>query len=165
MEFKCECCKYTTTKRFNYDKHLASNKHTMLEESSKKFIKLESTQKQPIDTKKVADFKCKHCSQTFKFKQSMHRHINHSCSKNKEQELKQMIHLLKIQIEQQRQEFIKIMDAQSEQIEKLRYSLEIHDSFNTVNHIQHIHLKVIRENEDSPFSDSELKSLFVKFSE
>ena len=28
--YNCECCKYVTTKRFNYDKHLRSNKHKLI---------------------------------------------------------------------------------------------------------------------------------------
>jgi hypothetical protein len=162
MEFKCDCCKYTTTKRFNYDKHLASNKHSMLEESSKKLAKvnLESTKRQPIDNLKTTEveFTCKYCDKNFKFKQSMHRHIKYSCSKNKE-DLTEVIRLLNLRLDQQE---IKIK-TQSEQLEKLICNLEIHDSFNTVNHIQHFHLK-IREKEESP-SDSELKNLFVKYAE
>lgn len=174
MEFKCDCCKYTTTKRFNYEKHLASKKHSMLEESSKKLAKvnLESTQRQPMDNPKTTkvDFTCKHCDQTFKFKQSMHRHKN-SCTKNKD-DMREVIRLLNLQMEQQkklleiqRQEFTKILDAQGEKLENFTRNLEIHDSFNTVNQIQHFHLKVLRENKESPFSDSELKSLFVKYPE
>ena len=173
MEFKCDCCKYTTTKRFNYEKHLASKKHSMLEESSKKLVKvtLESTQKQPMDNPKTTQvvFTCKHCDQTFKFKQSMYRHIQNSCNKNKDKDdLREVIRLLNLRLDQQE---IKIKNqsehikTQTEQLEKLEHficNVEIHDSFNTVNHIQHFHLKVLRENEESPFTDSELKSLFVK---
>jgi hypothetical protein len=28
--YNCECCKYVTKKRFNYDKHLLSNKHKLI---------------------------------------------------------------------------------------------------------------------------------------
>jgi hypothetical protein len=102
----------------------------------------------------------------------MNRHIKYSCTKNKD-DLIEVVRLLNLrldqqkqQLENQRQEFTKILDAQREKLEKLEhfiYNLEIHDSFNTVNHIQHFHLKV-RENEES-LSESELKSLFVKYSE
>lgn len=164
MTFTCECCKYTTTKRFNYDKHLASKKHSMLEESSQKLAKvnMESTQKQPMDNPKTTlDFTCKHCDQTFKFKQSMYRHIQNSCSKNKD-DLKEMMRLLHLRLERQE----KLIKTQTEQLEKLEHficNVEIHDSFNTVNHIQHFHLK-IHEKEESP-SESELKNLFVKYAE
>ena len=166
MSFTCECCKYTTTKRFNYDKHLVSKKHSLLEESSKKLAKvnLESTQKQPMDNPKTTqvDFTCKHCDQTFKFKQSMYRHIQNSCSKNKD-DLKEMMRLLNLRLDQQE----KLIKTQTEQLEKLEHficNVEIHDSFNTVNHIQHFHLK-IREKEETLFTDYELKNLFVKYSE
>jgi len=166
MEFKCDCCKYTTTKRFNYEKHLASKKHSMLEESSKKLAKvnLESTQRQPMDNPKTTkvDFTCEHCDQTFKFKQSMYRHKN-SCTKNNDKDLREVIRLLNLRLDQQEIK-IKTQGEKLEKLEKLTRNVEIHDSFNTVNHIQHFHVKVLRENEESP-SDSELKSLFVKYSE
>jgi len=154
----------------------------MLEESSKKLAKvnLESTQRQPMDNPKTTpvEFTCEHCDQPFKFKQSMYRHKNSCTKKNDKDDLREVIRLLNQQMEQQmdqqkklleiqRQEFTKILDAQGEKLEKLEHficNVEIHDSFNTVNHIQHFHVKVLRENEESP-SESELKSLFVKYSE
>jgi hypothetical protein len=34
MEYNCKCCNYTTLKRFNYDKHLASVKHNRVKEKT-----------------------------------------------------------------------------------------------------------------------------------
>jgi len=174
MTFTCDCCKYTTTKRFNYDKHLASKKHSMLEESSKKLAKVnqKSTQRQPMNNPKTTtthvEFTCKHCDKVFKFKQSMYRHIQNSCTKNKDTDLKELIRLLNLRLDQQEiniKNQCEHIKTQTEQLEKLEHficNLEIHDSFNTVNHIQHFHLKV--HEKESP-SESELKSLFVKYSE
>ena len=176
--YDCDLCKFTTHLKSNYSNHLSSKKHILISQ-----LKSNDNKKQPIDnekTTKVAtevaevatEFTCRYCDKRFAFRQSLNRHIKYSCSKNKEQ-LREVIRLLNLQMEQQRQllenqrqEFTKILDLQTEKIEKLEHftrNLEIHDSFNTVNHIQHFHLK-IRENKDSP-SDSELKSLFVKYSE
>ena len=30
MKYVCECCNYTTQRKFNYDKHLVSNKHKLV---------------------------------------------------------------------------------------------------------------------------------------
>ena len=30
MTYTCECCNYTTQRKFNYDKHLVSNKHKLV---------------------------------------------------------------------------------------------------------------------------------------
>jgi len=182
--YECDLCKFSTHLKSNYSNHVSSKKHILISQ-------LKPDTKQPNDnlkqlndnlkttkvaekvaevaTKVATEFTCRYCDKRFAFRQSMNRHIKYSCSKNKD-ELREVIRLLNQQMEQQkkllenhRQEFTKMLDAQSEQIKKLSRNIEIHDSFNTVNHIQHFHLK-IREKEESP-SDSELKNLFVKYSE
>jgi len=190
--YDCDLCKFTTHLKSNYSNHLSSKKHILISQlksndNKKQPIDNEKTTKVATEVAEVAtevaevatevaevatEFTCRYCDKRFAFRQSLNRHIKYSCSKNKEQ-LREVIRLLNLQMEQQRQllenqrqEFTKILDLQTEKIEKLEHftrNLEIHDSFNTVNHIQHFHLK-IRENKDSP-SDSELKSLFVKYSE
>lgn len=30
MKYACECCNYTTQRKFNYDKHMVSNKHKLV---------------------------------------------------------------------------------------------------------------------------------------
>jgi hypothetical protein len=30
MKYTCECCNYTTQRKFNYDKHMVSNKHKLV---------------------------------------------------------------------------------------------------------------------------------------
>ena len=30
MKYACECCNYTTQRKFNYDKHILSNKHKLV---------------------------------------------------------------------------------------------------------------------------------------
>jgi hypothetical protein len=98
MEYSCECCKYTTTKRFNYEKHLTSKKHSIADETHKKQpkVNIESTQSQQLVTPKstqnaekvATEFTCKYCEQMFRFKQSMYRHIKYTCTKNKDEDLK-----------------------------------------------------------------------------
>ena len=182
--YECDLCKFSTHLKSNYSNHLSSKKHILISQLKPNIKQPNDNLKQPMDnekTTKVAEvateFTCRYCDKRFAFRQSMNRHIKYSCTKDKDKDndLIEVIRLLNVQMEQQkkllenqRQEFTKILDAQGEQLEKLEHficNLEIHDSFNTVNQIQHFHLKVLRENEESPLSDSELKSLFVKYSE
>jgi hypothetical protein len=178
MEFKCECCKYTTNKRFNYDKHIISKKHQLIEESSKKLTEnnIPTTHRQPDDNPKttitneqtIHDFTCKYCEQKFTFRQSMNRHIKYTCTKNKDEDLKELVRLMNIQIEQQKQElqtqkqeFIKKIETQSKQIEKLMGKLEISGSFNTTN-IQNINLLAYRETDVSHLTDQDYRSCIKK---
>jgi len=157
MEYYCECCKYRTNKRFNYDKHLSSKKHCIADETYKKQPKttFESPKSQHLDipkstqiAEKVAtDFTCKYCDQQFRFKQSMYRHIKYTCTKNKDEISKEGVELLKKRIEQhemnieiQKQMLHDIIDKQSLIIDKLMKNVEIQGSFNTTNNIQNIHL-------------------------
>ena len=41
MEYTCECCNYSTKRKYNYDKHIESNKHKLVE--SKIVVNLKST--------------------------------------------------------------------------------------------------------------------------
>ena len=166
MEFTCECCKYITTKRFNYDKHLNSKKHIMMEESSKKHpkVNLESTKNQQLvnqESTQVAEkvaleFTCKYCGHKFKFKQSMYRHIKYTCTKNKDEDLKELVRLLNQRLEQQENK----IESQSKQIEKLMGKLEINGSFNT--NIQNINLLSYRETDVSHLTDQDYRSCLKK---
>ena len=97
----------------------------------------------------------------FSFRQSMNRHIKYSCTQNKDEDLKELVRLMNAQLETQRQEFTKKIDAQAKQIEKLMGKLEIHGSFNTT-HIQNINLLAYRETDVSHLTDQDYKSCLKK---
>ena len=174
MEFSCECCSYLTNKRFNYEKHLSSKKHGMMSESSKRLAKVShplveishfcakvshSVAEEKEKERKL--FKCKYCDQGYRHKSSLSKHIKYSCTKNKDEDLTELVRLLNQQLEQQRQEFTKKIDAQSKQIEKLMGKLEIHGSFNTTN-IQNIHLLAYRSTDVSHLTDQDYRSCIKK---
>jgi len=139
----------------NYNKHLLSQKHKLkLENSQVKCsdtksisgalasqpkVNPESTQSQPLgNPESTSLFVCHYCEQQFKFKQSMYRHIKYSCTKNKTEDLAELVRLLNLQIEQQRNDFqsqlqtqTKHIETQQKQIDKLMGKLEINGSFNT----------------------------------
>jgi hypothetical protein len=158
--FTCECCQYKTDFKSNYGKHVKSKKHvinsnklapvTSENESIKKVSESQhkvipkSTQSQPCA---AAAYSCKYCDQSFKFKQSMYRHIKYSCTKNQDEDLKELVRLLNLQLESERKERENVqkqlhtqarqLHSQAKQIEKLMGKLEIHGSFNnnTINNI------------------------------
>jgi len=177
--YHCELCNFSTPLKSNYTSHLLTKKHISI--SNLKTIndnpkQPRATQKQPCDNPKTTihheqifpDFTCKYCKQKFAFRQSMNRHIKYTCTQNKDEDLKELVRLMNIQIEQQKQElqtqkqeFIKKIETQSKQIEKLMGKLEIHGSFNTTN-IQNINLLAYRETDVSHLTDQDYKSCLKK---
>ena len=71
MEYKCECCKFSTKKKYNYDKHILTNKHMLMEgkilvnpktTESQHLVNNKSTISQPITPPNQAiHFECKIC--------------------------------------------------------------------------------------------------------
>jgi hypothetical protein len=137
--YECDLCKFSTHLKSNYSNHVSSKKHILISQ-------LKPDTKQPNDnlkqlndnlkttkvaekvaevaTKVATEFTCRYCDKRFAFRQSMNRHIKHSCAKNND--LIEVVRLLNLQMEQQkklleiqREEFTKILDAQSEKLEKL----------------------------------------------
>jgi len=85
----------------------------------------------------------------------MYRHIKYTCTKNKEEDLKEWVELLKKRIEKhemnfeiQKQMLHDIIDKQSFIIDKLMKNVEIQGSFNTTNNIENIHLNTGDKLED-----------------
>ena len=166
MEYNCECCKYITVKRFNYDKHLLSKKHKVVEENGKKHQIVKNDNKNEhldnIPTTKVAekeetDFACKYCDKRFTFRQSMNRHIKYTCTKNKDEDLKELVRLMNIQMQTQSNK----IETQAKQIEKLMGKLEVGNTFNTaiVNNIQ---LLGYRQTDVSHLTDDDYRRCIKK---
>ena len=143
MPFECKCCKYKTIYKTNFDKHLLTNKHKKNSEI--------------VDDK---PFTCKYCSQKYKYKQSLSKHVKYSCTKNKDEDLKELVRLLNNKLENQDKE----LKDQSKQIEKLMGKLEINNSFNTniVNNIQNITLLSYKETDISHLTDNDYKKCMKK---
>jgi Zinc-finger of C2H2 type len=56
--YHCDSCNYTTTRQFDYNRHLESNKHI------KKNISI-----------KVKKYKCEHCNKSYTFNSGLYRHM------------------------------------------------------------------------------------------
>ena len=133
--YSCEHCHFTTPLKGNYTTHVASQKHIRAIE----LVNALRAQEQPVVnpvTTQVAEiapeFTCKHCDQKFSFRQSMNRHIKHYCkNKDKDQDLNEMIRLMKVEMEQQKNDLSRLqkqseeLDPRINQIEKMLWKIEI----------------------------------------
>ena len=113
MKFNCECCNYSTDDKSNFNKHLHSKKHKLVESKSVVSQKLvEISQKVVEVSQKLVEtgletttlYKCKYCDQGYKHKSSLSKHIKYSCTKNKTEDLTELVRLLNLQLEQQKNE-------------------------------------------------------------
>jgi hypothetical protein len=169
MEFHCAICAFTTHKKYNFEKHLKSQRHFINEKRPKVATKLAEVRppevevSQPIPVVK-SPHKCKYCEQCYRHKSSLSKHIKYSCTKNKDEDLTELVRLLNKRIEQQesnmenqRQELTKTIETQSKQIEKLMGKLEISGSFNTTNNMININLLPYRETDTSHLTDQDYR--------
>lgn len=180
MSKYCECCEYKTNLTANFKKHLLSKKHIL--------VNKKSTICHPIDNPltTLPSYVCKYCEQSFKFRQSMYRHIKYSCTKNKDEDLKELVRLLNLQLQENRNEIQKQkneltehrnrltehkneikeqqnkIQVQDKKIEKLKGKLEIHGSFNTTNIQNNFTLLGYRETDVSHLTDDDYRFCIKK---
>ena len=152
MEKYCECCEYKTNLTANFKKHLVSKKHILVISKSTK------CHPNVIPLTTVPTYDCKYCSQSFKFRQSMYRHIKYSCKKNTDEDLKELVRLMNLQLEAHRNQ----IESQNKKIEKLMGKLEIHGSFNTTNIQNNITLLAYRETDVSHLTDEDYRGCIKK---
>jgi hypothetical protein len=88
----------------------------------------------------------------------MYRHIKYSCTKNKDEDLKELVRLLNLRIETQDRQ----IESQNKNIEKLMGKLEIHGSFNTTNIQNNITLLAYRETDVSHLTDEDYRFCIKK---
>ena len=105
MEYKCQCCNYTTQRKFNYDKHILSNKHKLVEGNTEK-----STE---ILIPKI--FECNYCEKTFKFEKLLFKHIVNCKNQKNIKDLTELVQNMIIRSEKQQNQ----INEQKIQIEKI----------------------------------------------
>jgi hypothetical protein len=114
-----------------------------------------------INSVENESFSCKYCEQKFKFKQSMYRHIKYTCTKNKTEDLTELVRLLNLQLEQQKNEFETKLQSQTKQIEKLMDKLEINNYTNsnntTINVTNNINLLNYKDTDTSHLTNNDYK--------
>jgi hypothetical protein len=138
MKYTCNLCNFTTNIKTHYDRHLLTSKHITKDDLNKVSQKLgeisiKVSQKlgenDESKNEVIQKFICKYCEQIYKHKSSLSKHIKYSCTKNKDEDLKELVRLLNSQLQTQNQQ----IQSQAKQIEKLMGKLEINGSFNTIN--------------------------------
>ena len=112
-------------------------------------------------------FSCKYCGQKYKHKQSVTKHIKYSCTKNKTEDLTELVRLLNLQLEQQKSEFQSQLQSQTKKIEKLMDKLEINNTYNTNNTINvtnNINLLNYKDTDISHITDIDYRKCLEKAS-
>jgi len=154
MSYSCEKCNYHTIRRDNYNRHMESSKH-------------KTQSNEIIDT----DLICNYCNKQFKHNQSVYRHIKYTCKKNKDEDLKELVRLMNLQLEKQRNQMIQ-KDREIEyhkqqnenhqkQIDKLMDKLQVnHITNNTTN----INILSYRETDLSHLTNRDYERAIKKIS-
>ena len=161
----CVSCQFTTPLKSNYSNHLLTRKHLSHNPIEANMLVQMLAADSPMLATPEPMFKCKYCEQCYKHRSSLSKHIKYSCTKNKDEDLTELVRLLNKRIEQQeksmenqRQELTKTIETQSKQIEKLMGKLEISGSFNTTNNtINHFTLLPYRETDVSHLTDQDYR--------
>ena len=143
--YYCELCRFYTDNKSKYERHLATKKHDTNINSKSKV-----SQKGQISKSKVShpyEYECKYCGKIYKHKQSVNNHIKYSCKQNKDEDVKELVRLMNLQLEQkdniltEQNNEIKILSKQmykqSKQIERLMEKLKVTNiTNNTITNIQ-----------------------------
>jgi hypothetical protein len=151
--FTCIYCNYETDIKSNYTKHLKTVKHIKKQELFKK-----NSRKTYGNSGITHEFSCKYCGKPFKHMQSMYHHIKYTCKKNKDEDLKELVRLMNLQIGQQQCQLEKKdeqLERQSKQIEKLMEKLKVPNVTNNIIQNNNIQLLSYKDTDMSHLTDKD----------
>jgi hypothetical protein len=143
------------------------NKTKELDEVSRKLVKV-SPELVKVSQKlvEIKKYKCKYCEKEYNHKSSLSKHIKYTCTKNQDEDLKELVRLLNLQLESERKDrenIQKQLQTQAKQIEKLMGKLEIHGSFNNNNNtINNITLLAYRDTDVSHLTTEDYIGFYKK---
>lgn len=163
MSYSCLFCNYYTNNKYNFNKHTLTNKHILNEKKNHTTNKKQTKNKQftnILGTKTNNNDKscyiindntetiilCKYCNKTFTHKNSMYRHIKYTCNKSKDEDLKELVRLMNLQLEKKDKEIqtlSKQMNKQNKQIEKLMNKLQVNTNIIQNNIIQNNNIQLL----------------------
>jgi len=193
--YECIICNYSNKLKSNYNRHNLSNKH--IKNTTAQLKPIESTvdlipnneaaqsqpfcnlsqpfcnllqpfaaQMQPL-VSPPDTIECKYCDKHFSHRQSLAKHIKYSCKKNKDEDLKELVRLLNLQLEQHKAETMqhkaesdkkdkilektnKQLEKQQKQINKLMEKLQVPQQItnNTQNNIQQNNIRLSYKDTD-----------------
>jgi hypothetical protein len=167
MKYNCNLCDFNTNIKTHYDRHLLTIKHITKENLlnvSQKLGEISIKVSQKLGEKEesikeeIPTFVCKYCEQTYKHKSSLSKHIKYSCTKNKDEDLKELVRLLNSQLQVQSNQ----IQTQAKQIEKLMGKLEITGSFNTTNIQNNIQLLPYKNSDTSHLTHKDYEACIKK---
>ena len=133
--YTCVGCQFSTPLKTNYSNHLLTRKHLGNNPTEANMLAPMLAADSPMLATPEPVYTCKYCEQCYKHRSSLSKHIKYSCTKNKDEDLKELVRLMNIQLEQQKNEIV----SQSKQIEKLRGKLDIQGSFHKNSHNTNSH--------------------------
>ena len=170
--FECKICDYITGLKSNYNRHNNSNKHEKNILSNITYVIHNEVVCKPFEAvckpfeavckpfeavckpfeavfKPSNNYKCEYCDKIYNHRQSLSKHIKYSCKKNKDEDLKELVRLLNLQLEQQRADSDKQLENQQKQIDKLMEKLQVPQVSNTTtNNIQNNNIRLSYNNTD-----------------
>ena len=154
--YECIHCEFTTLIKSHLDRHNKTNKHILI---------LNKIQHKPSIVTNTNTNICKYCSKEFKHMQSMYRHIKYTCKQNKDEDIKELVRLMNLRLDQKDKELEfhkKQLETQEKQIEKLMGKLQIQNIVNG-NIIQNnIQLLPYRETDYSHLTEKDYISAIKK---
>jgi acetolactate synthase small subunit len=130
VAYSCKICMFHSDNKSKYERHLKTIKHREKEKYEDDYIGY-------VDDDMHS---CKYCGKIYKHKQSLTNHIKYNCDKNKDEDIKELVRLLNLQLEQKDDRIKTLshhMEKQQRQIDKLMDKLKVTNITNhTTNHIQ-----------------------------
>ena len=184
--YECIICNYSSKLKSNYNRHNLSKRHiknmkyhidTITQTTTdteylgttkkpRKTTNLFTKNHEFIQSTYESKIVCKYCNKLFKHKNSMYYHIKYSCKENKDEDLRELVRLLNLQLEQQKTEtekkdkqldqHIKIqqkkdkqLENQQKQIDKLMDKLQVPQiTNNTMNNNIHNNIRLSYKDTD-----------------
>ena len=150
MKYKCLKCKYTTTDKSNYNKHIKTDNHLSNSDDNTMLIQIDSpcnkstqisvelplnsTEKKDKDKKDTKQLECNFCNKTFSRSDALKRHLDDYCKIKNEKEKEEIYQKLLIDMEKKLDELkkeeilnykLKVDELKKEEI--LNYKLKVNE--------------------------------------
>jgi len=163
--YSCTLCGFYNENKCKYERHLQTKKH---QETCKSKV----SQKGQTSKSNVLEFHCKYCGKMYKHKQSVNNHIKYTCKENKDEDVKELVRLMNLQLQQkdailkeQNHEIKTLsnhMEKQAKQIEKLMEKLKVPNVTNITNIQNNIRLLSYKDTDISHLTEKDYISSLKK---
>lgn len=142
--YHCYYCGFSTSLKANYERHLKTTKHLKNVKDPKKQPRKTTKNNEkttiPSEKKNIESYhyQCKYCKKEFKYRNSMYHHIKYTCYENKDEDLKELIRLMNLQMSQKDEQ----LERQRKQMDKLMDKLQVNNHI-TNNIVQNNHIQLL----------------------